>query len=148
MIAPEIVFNPPAGGASRLSARRAPGKKRRVRTRHIRYVGMLRIAIALSLAVGMVSAYLMVMADMTSTNAALYTALDDRAKLQDETMRYDDEIAKLISRERLSHVATQLHMKRTDDFVVVAAPQQHVAAEEQTGVVALLASVEQWFHAH
>jgi cell division protein FtsL len=143
MIAPEIVFQVPGKGVSRQALRDAEYRRRR-RARRLRYAGMMRVMAVTAVVVVLLMAYLAVIANMTGTNTALNAMLDQRAALQEETMRLDDQIAKLESRERLSAVAASLKMQRTSDFLVVNIPRTGATVAQASGPIALLNSVEHW----
>jgi cell division protein FtsL len=146
MVAQEVVVGPFRSGAY------APAVTVRVATRRRPRAGrdrtVLRISGVMAAVVVLVMAYLYVVADMTRTNGELNALVDQRATLQEETMRNDDEIAKLESRERLSQVAARLGMSRSGAFVVVTIPAPRSAAGPSGGAVAFLSSVERWLTTH
>ncbi|GAC1396404.1 MAG: hypothetical protein NVS2B8_09030 [Vulcanimicrobiaceae bacterium] len=95
---------------------------RRKRTRARSYASISRIAIvsvALTLAIVV---YLALMANVTRMNYELSRTMRDKARLVDESSRFDDQIARLESRERLARLAVSLHMHEPQSFAEVTLP--------------------------
>jgi cell division protein FtsL len=71
--------------------------------------------------------YVTLTARLTSLNYAVARAERERAQLQAETGRLDDQLAALRSDDRLARVAAQLHMSDAQQFAVVtlAPPVRH-----------------------
>jgi hypothetical protein len=91
--------------------------------------------------------YLALMANLTSLNYRIGRASEQRTALQEETMRLDDRIAHLESRERLAEIAMKLGMQEPHIYAVVS-PAEGVASKPDHGSgIALLGSVMDWFKA-
>jgi hypothetical protein len=124
-----------AGGAARL---------RRVRTRRQRYVAIVQILSSFTVVVALLMLYLALMANLTSMNYRIVSASAERAALQEESIRLDDRVAHLESRERLAELAIKMGMQEPRLYAVVQ-PQDTKASEDQgTGGIALLGSVASW----
>jgi cell division protein FtsL len=69
-----------------------------------------------------VMAYVTLTARLTSLNYAYAKAQRERATLQAETARLDDQLAALKSDDRLARVAAKLHMQDPAQFAMVSLP--------------------------
>lgn len=107
--------------------RQAPARdasRRRVRRSRLRGYGMVgRIAAVLGVVLVCTISYVMLMANLTSLNYALARETEHKLALQDETARLDDQIAHLLSRDRLADVAARLGMHDAQAFSVVDLPR-------------------------
>jgi hypothetical protein len=71
--------------------------------------------------------YVLLMGNLTALNYSLANATQQKAALVEETMRLDDRIAQLQSRDRLADVAARLHMHDPGVYAVVEVPRPVVA---------------------
>ncbi len=116
---------------------------RRARNRRLRYRSIGRIVVALSGLTCLVLVYLALLANVTRLHYEIGKLQRQRAQLIDQTVRYEDEIALLDSRERLSVLAQSLGMREPRAYAIVVVPpprKQHV--QPPTGVAALLPVVQ------
>jgi cell division protein FtsL len=120
---------------------RTASELRRGRVRRSRYADVMRIAIFAAIATIVGLGYLLLVANITRMHYEASRAQAQRAALQEETQRLDDEIARLSSRERLAVLATQLGMKESAAFSVVQLPQPVVA---RSGRLPILSSIAGW----
>lgn len=72
--------------------------------------------------------YVTLTARLTSLNYAVARAERERASLQAETARLDDQTASLKSDDHLAHIAARLHMQDPTQFAMVKLPS-HTRAE-------------------
>ncbi len=122
-------------------AGRTASELRRVRVRRSKYGVVLRIATVAILVTICVMAYLLLLANVTKLHYQSLGAEHQRANLQEETQRLDDEIARLSSRERLAALAAHLGMKDAATFSVVQLAAPKVARSER---LPLLSSIAGW----
>ncbi|HXF33622.1 MAG TPA: hypothetical protein VN603_03545 [Candidatus Acidoferrales bacterium] len=90
--------------------------------------------------------YLALMANLTSLNYRIGRASEQRSALLEQTMRLDDRIAHLQSRERLAELAMKMGMTEPHVYAVVT-PADAIAAKPIRGPgggFALLGSVADW----
>jgi predicted ABC-type exoprotein transport system permease subunit len=121
--------------------------KRRKRHAHRRsYVAFLRVGAVAAVFVIPLMLYVMLTANLTSLNYKLARVEAQKIALQAETMRQDDRIAKLESRERLSALAAQLKMHDPQVYAVISLPQTHSVPAPPHGI-ALLGAMNQWLSA-
>jgi hypothetical protein len=119
MIAPQLV---PRSSPRRKAvfddarARRIVVGKRRT------YAPMRVLLLAIGAIFVPLTLYVLLTANLTALNYALAHANDDRAVLQEETVRLDDQIAQLRSRERLLGVAQSLKMHDATTFAIIDLP--------------------------
>ena len=126
---------------------RKSARRRQARTRRQRYVTAIRVLGASTIVVALLMAYLALMANLTSLNYRIGRASEQRSALQEQTMRFDDRIAHLESRERLAEIAMKLGMREPRIYAVVS-PEDAIAQKPQHGSgIALLGSVVDWFKA-
>ena len=105
----------------------------------------MRVLGSLGLVVGLIMFYLALMANLTSLNYRLGRATELRSALQEQTMRLDDRIAHLQSRERLAELAMKMGMTEPHVYAVVSAPDALAAKPDRgPGGIALLGSVADW----
>ncbi len=90
--------------------------------------------------------YVMLTANLTSLNYKLARVELQKLALQTETLRQDDRIAKLESRERLAALAAQLKMRDPQTYAVIGLPRTQTAAAPRHGI-ALLGAMNQWLSA-
>ncbi|HXP93062.1 MAG TPA: hypothetical protein VN905_06290 [Candidatus Binatia bacterium] len=95
--------------------------------------------------VALLMLYLALMANLTSLNYRIGRASEQRTALQEETMRLDDRVAHLESRERLAELAMKLGMQEPRIYAVVS-PADATASKSGRGPggIALLGSVADW----
>jgi hypothetical protein len=97
--------------------------QRRVsRAARSRYAALLRFCGVLAVGLTLVMIYVTLTARLTSLNYAVARAERERARLQGETARLDDQLAALRSDDRLARVAAQLHMSDPQQFALVKLP--------------------------
>ncbi len=127
MIAPNA-FPPPQERADRaprgrVAVRARDAARRRAhRTRVRGYAMLARIALAVTVVLAPILGYVLLMGNLTAMNYALARADAQRLSLQEETMRLDDRIAALQSRDRLADVAARLHMHDPQIYAIVDVP--------------------------
>jgi cell division protein FtsL len=131
-LAPRLVAN--ARAAKQATYRRVSRKRR------AHYSGLLNFCSILTLGLFVVMLYVMGTAHLTSLNYAVARAQRERAALQSEDARLDDQLAALESDDRLARVAARLHMVDPQQFALVALPQP-VHREEGTSHLALLSGL-------
>jgi hypothetical protein len=121
--------------------------RRRLRRAHRRsYVAFFRVGAVAALFVVPLMLYVMLTANLTSLNYKLARVELQKLALQAETMRQDDRIAKLESRERLAALAARLKMHDPQMYAVVSLPQAPPAPGPGHGI-ALLGAMNQWLSA-
>lgn len=86
-----------------------------------------RIALAFAVVLVPVMTYVLLMGNLTALNYSLASAMQQKSALVEETMRLDDRIAQLQSRERLAVLAARLHMHDPHVYAVVDVPGPVVA---------------------
>jgi cytochrome c-type biogenesis protein CcmH/NrfG len=102
--------------------------RRRVRrTRLQGYAMLARIAVAFAIVLVPVMIYVLLMGNLTALNYSLAHATQQKSALVEETMRLDDRISQLQSRERLADLAARLHMHDPHVYAVVDVPGPVVA---------------------
>jgi hypothetical protein len=104
-------------------------------------IGGLAAALALPLML-----YVMLTANLTGLNYKLAHVQAQKAALLAATMRQEDRIAKLESRERLAVIAARLGMHDPHVYAVVALPAPPPAPPSARGV-ALLGAMNEWLSA-
>ena len=125
MIARQALPTPPPPrrpGLARDAARRRVRK-----TRMQGYAMLARIAAAFVVLLVPVMIYVLLMGNLTALNYSLAHATQQKSDLQEETMRLDDRIAQLKSRDRLTDLANKLHMHDPHVYAVVDVPLPAVA---------------------
>jgi hypothetical protein len=121
--------------------------RRRFRHAHRRsYIGFLRVGAAAAVFVVPLMLYVMLTANLTSLNYKLARVEAEKIALQAETMRQEDRIAKLESRERLAALAAQLKMRDPQVYAVISLPQAQPTPAPAHGI-ALLGAMNQWLSA-
>jgi cytochrome c-type biogenesis protein CcmH/NrfG len=126
MIAPKLMPQPQPQPRVRTRARDAARRRGR-RTRLQGYAMLARIAISFTVVLVPVMIYVLLMGNLTALNYTLAQATQQKSALVDETMRLDDRIAQLRSRERLADLAARLHMHDPHMYAVVDVPGPVVA---------------------
>jgi len=143
MIAPQAI--PTSDPGPRQSERiRTATRRRTLRSRRRNSVAFARVGLLVSVVVVPVMLYVMATANLTGMSYALSRATHERSILQDETMRLDDRIAGLESRDRLAAVATQLHMHDPSAYVVVSLPAPAPPQPASHGI-AFFGAASNWF---
>ncbi len=107
------------------------------------YVNVFRVGGVVALIVVPLMVYVMLTANLTGLNYKLARVQAQKAELLAETMRQEDRIAKLESRERLAQVAARLHMHDPGMYAVVTVPPPARDPAPAQGV-ALLGAMNQW----
>lgn len=115
MVAPEKI---------RVRTARQATQQRVSRKHRARYSTLLQFCGALAIVLFGVMAYVTLTARLTSLNYAYAKAQHERATLQGETARLDDQLAALKSDDRLARVAAKLHMQDPAQFAMVSLPVQ------------------------
>jgi hypothetical protein len=112
----------PERGRAHVRARDA--SRRRARRTKLRGYGMLaRITLVFVVVLAPIMGYVLLMGNLTALNYSLAQASARKLELQEETMRLDDRIAALESRDRLADVAARLHMHDPHLYAVVDLPR-------------------------
>jgi cell division protein FtsL len=120
-------------------------RRRRLRNHYRRYVDAIRILGVLAIVMTLVMSYLALMANLTSLNYRVGVALEKRAALQEQTMRLDDKIAHLESRERLAEIAMKMGLHEPRIYAVVARTDAQPASTKlRRGGIALLGAMADW----
>lgn len=104
---------------------RRPGdaaRLRQARARRRRYRGPAQICAALCGLLILVMAYLGLMGNLTALSDRIARAAAERSVLQEQSLRLDDQIARLKSRERLAQIATKLKLQQPSVYAVVTVP--------------------------
>jgi hypothetical protein len=122
---------------------RAATRRRVARAQRRGYLAFLRVAAAVAVFVLPLMLYVTLTANLTSLSYALTRAEAQKTELLAQTMRQDDRIAKLESRERLAALAARLHMHDPRMYAVVTLPVEPTAPAPGRGI-ALLGAVGQW----
>ena len=138
MIAPNALpqLPPERAERGRVSIRARDAARRRVRRTKMRGYGMLaRISLVAVVALAPVLGYVLLMGNLTALNYSLAQASAQKLQLQEETMRLDDRIAALESRDRLAGIAAKLHMHDPHRYAVVDLPRP--APPPPTGIAFL-----------
>lgn len=121
--------------------------RRRVRRARRRgCVAFFRIGAIAALVALPLMLYVMLTANVTSLNYKLARVQAEKTALLAETMRQDDRIAKLESRERLAVVAARLKMRDPAIYAIAVLPAAPRVAAQPHGV-ALLGAINQWLSA-
>jgi hypothetical protein len=112
------------GRAGRIAVigRRKAGVRRR-------YRALVCVCTRITAITAVVMMYLTLLADVSHLHYELVQAEERRAELQDLTMRLDDKVARLRSRDRLALVAGELGMRDPGAYAVVRLPSSPVVAE-------------------
>lgn len=126
---------------------RPSARRRQARSRTLRYAGALRVIGALTIVLGLVMSYLVLVANLTSLNDRIGRDTQVRTALQEETLQLDDRIAHLDSRERLAGIAMKLGMQEPHLYAVVDVGPKTAAARPAAGGIALLGAAADWFKA-
>jgi hypothetical protein len=113
----------PAAPVRVRTARNATQRRisRKARSRH-RHVAQFSVGFAAALLLLM--AYVTLTAHLTTLNYAFSRALHERAALQGETARLDEQLATLRGDDRLGAIAARLHMQEPQQFALVTLPAQ------------------------
>jgi cell division protein FtsL len=143
MIAPQAIPTPPPGPRQSERIRTATRRRTR-RTRRRNTVAFARMAALIAIVSFPIMGYVTATAHLTGLSYALERATHERSILQDETLRLDDRIAGLESRDRLASVAAQLHMHDPSAYVVVTLPGPAAPAPARHGI-AFLGTASNWF---
>src|ERR1022692_3095147 len=106
---------------------RDAARRRSRRTRLQGYTMLARIATVFAVVLVPVMIYVLLMGNLTALNYSLAHATQQKSALVEETMRLDDRIAQLQSRERLADLAVRLHMHDPHVYAVVDVPGPVVA---------------------
>jgi cytochrome c-type biogenesis protein CcmH/NrfG len=126
VIALKAISQPKPSGRVDVRAREAARRRGR-RTRLQTYAMPARIALAFAIVLVPVMVYVLLMGNLTALNYSLAQATQQKSALVEETMRLDDRIAQLQSRERLADLAVRLHMHDPQVYAVVDVPGPVVA---------------------
>jgi hypothetical protein len=106
---------------------RDAARRRGRRTRMHGYTMLARIAAAFAVVLVPVMIYVLLMGNLTALNYSLAHATEQKLALQEETMRLDDRITHLQSRERLADLAARLHFHDPHMYAVIDVPGPAVA---------------------
>jgi hypothetical protein len=106
---------------------RDAARRRGQRTRLHGYGMLARIAAVFAVVLVPVMIYVLLMGNLTALNYSLAHATQHKIELQEETMRLDDRIAQLQSRERLADLAVRMHLHDPRVYAVVDVPGPVVA---------------------
>jgi cell division protein FtsL len=137
---------PPEPQPRQFERGRTATRRRVARTRRRGYVALLRVGAVAAFIVVPLMIYVMLTANLTTLNYKLARVQTEKNALLAETMRQEDRIAKLESRERLAQVAAHLHMHEPGMYAVVAVPSTPRPPAPSPGV-AFLGAMNQWLAA-
>jgi len=127
VIAPKSLPQPKSAPRQFVRARDASRRRAR-RTRLQGYSMLAKIATAFGIVLVPVMIYVLLMGNLTALNSSLEKVTAQKSALVEETMRLDDRIAQLQSRERLADIAVKLHMHDPRNvYAVVNVPGPVVA---------------------
>jgi len=125
VIAPKAMA---AAQPPRVQIRARDAARRRSRlTRMHGYAMLARIAAVFAVVLVPVMIYVLLMGNLTALNYSLAHATEKKLALQEETMRLDDRITHLQSRERLADLAARLHFHDPHMYAVIDVPGPVVA---------------------
>ena len=122
----------------------AATRRRFARAKRRGFVAFLRVTGVGAAIVVPLMFYVMLTANLTSLNYALARVEAHKTTLLAQTMRQDDRIAKLESRERLAGIAARLKMHDPQTFAVVRVPRDEPPGAPHPSGIALLGSMGQW----
>lgn len=137
---------PPEPQPRQVEAGRTATRDRLRRAQRRGYLALLRVGAIAALLVVPLMVYVMLTANLTSLNYKLARVQAQKTALLAQTMRQEDTIAKLESRERLAAIAAALDMHDPGTYAVVALPPAQPSAAPPRGV-ALLGAMNQWLSA-
>jgi len=126
MIAPKVMAQARPQPRVYINARDAARRRGR-RTRLQGYAMLARIATIFAVVLVPVMIYVLLMGNLTALNYSLAHATQQKIDLQEETMRLDDRIAQLQSRERLADLAAKMHFHDPHVYAVIDLPGPVVA---------------------
>jgi hypothetical protein len=106
---------------------RDAARRRGRRTRLQGYTMLGRIAATFAVVLVPVMIYVLLMGNLTALNYSLAKVTQQKLALQEETMRLDDRITQLQSRERLADLAARLHFHDPHVYAVIDVPGPVVA---------------------
>lgn len=135
---------PPRRSGETVERTRAATKRRFARAQRRGYLAFMRVAAVVAVVVVPLMLYVTLTANLTSLNYALARVQAQKTALLAQTMRQDDRIAKLESRERLAAVAAQLKMRDPQVYAIVTIPAQDPPEIAEQRGIPLLGSVGQW----
>jgi len=125
VIAPKVM-SPPQPQRVYVRARDAARRRSR-RTRLQGYTMLGRIAAIFAVVLVPVMIYVLLMGNLTALNYSLAHVTQHKLALQEETLRLDDRITQLQSRERLADLAARLHFHDPRVYAVIDVPGPVVA---------------------
>jgi hypothetical protein len=127
------------GRAGRIAVlgRRKAGVRRRYRM-------LVGVVMWISAVTFVVMGYLALLVNVSHLYYEFAQANSKRLELQDMTMRLDDKIARLRSRDRLALVAGRLGMREPGAYAVVRLPRQPIATAGRRGRLAFLSAITGW----
>ena len=97
-------------------------QRRISRKERARYRVLLQFSACLAAGLVLAMGYLAMNARLTSLNYAYVRAQHERAALQAQTARLDEQLASLRSDDRLGAIALRLHMQDPQTFALVTLP--------------------------
>lgn len=113
----------------RLRTARHATQRRISRKERAKYRTLVQFVAVLSAILLVFMVYLTANARLTSLNYKFVRAQRERATLQAQTARLDEQLAQLRSDERLSAIAATLHMHDAQQFALVTLPAPERAPE-------------------
>lgn len=122
---------------------RNAAQRRRERATRSRYVGLRRFCGVLAIVVTAVMLYVMLVSRLTGMSYAVAKLERQRAVLEVQTARMEDELAALRSDDRLAQIAAALRMRDPSQFAIVALPAP--VRRTQTPHVAFLSTLTTLF---
>jgi len=140
MIAPKALPYAPTRTLERARTATKRRTRRAARRGYANFMGVFAAVLFLALPV---ITYVWLTAGMTSLNYSLAKTELQKAQLQEESLRLDDKIAHLESRERLAAIATQLKMHEPHTYAVVQEPD--LRPKPAPHGIAFLGAMNDWF---
>ncbi|GAC1415174.1 MAG: hypothetical protein NVSMB64_25440 [Candidatus Velthaea sp.] len=140
MIAPKALPRAPARSLERV---RTATRRRARRAQRRGYAAFAQVLGVVAFIAIPVMVYVMLTANLTSLNYSLAKAERQKAQMQEASLRLDDRIAHLESRERLAAMAALLKMHDPHIYAVVELPS--LQPKPAPHGIAFLGAVNNWF---
>lgn len=99
---------------------RTAAQRRIARNARGRYATVTRITAGVAGGLAILLSYVLLVANITALSYAVDRAHQERAEMQAQVARYDDEIASLTSDDRLAAVAARLGMVQPTQFLRIS----------------------------
>ncbi len=120
--ASEMVSQPRIQSPQRVRTAKNATQRRISHKGRARYRNIAQFTAGLAIALVLLMGYVTATAHLTSLNYSYAKAQQQRAALQAQTARLEEQLAALRSDDRLSAIATRLHMQDPQQFALVTLP--------------------------